>query len=65
VRGKRQFWIVAIDAYEGNDTSISVTGDHEPGRLYAIIETSPKGASVYDIGYRTRAEAKRACPEAS
>jgi hypothetical protein len=59
-----RYWIVAIESYVGDDTGIDVWGDHEKGRLYFVVETGAKGASVYDRGYRTYAEAKRAIPEA-
>jgi hypothetical protein len=61
---RAEHWIVPIDAYEGKDTGITLVGDRERGRLYAVIETGPRGATLVDNGYRTRSEARRAWPDA-
>ena len=61
---QEELWIVAIDAFVGRDTALHIEGDHEPGRLYAVVQTGPKGALITDNAYRTRAEAKCAWKEA-
>jgi hypothetical protein len=61
---REQLWIVAIDGFVGRDTAIRIEGTWEKERLYAIVQTSSKGAVILDNAYRTRAEAKEAWPEA-
>ena len=66
---EKRLWIVPVDAYEGDTTSIYITGaaesgDADMGVLYMVIQTSNRGAEWIDGGYRTVAEAKETWPEA-
>ena len=64
-------YIVAIDSYQGDTTcrkqaTWQSEGEvNEVGVLYAVISIGNEGAVIVDDGYRSRAEASEAWPEAT
>ena len=54
-------YILAIDAYTGDDTFRHQNAE----TLFAIVSIDDDGAEIIDDGYRTREEAKAAWPEAN
>lgn len=69
------YYILKIDAFHGDDTSLSITQDNsDPDNdiysvddldsIFAIVMVDETGAHILDNGYRSIAEAKDAWPKA-
>jgi len=65
-----EYYVVAIDSYDGDSTRREQFTWSEPDRpfvlkaLYAIVRVGESSASLVDDGYRSREEAVEAWPEA-
>ena len=65
-----EYYVVAIDSYDGDSTRREQFTWSEPDRthvlkaLYAIVRVEGSSASLVDDGYRSREEAVEAWPEA-
>ena len=58
-------YILEIEAYNGDDTSVALFSDGEAvDSLWCILVVDASGAHVVDSGYRSFAEAKIAWPDA-
>ena len=62
---RRKYYVLRIDSWEGSDTRREQYSSPESAtEIYAVVSIAGGRAVIVDDGYRNRAEAKKAWPEA-